>query len=361
MRPMRTNRLRYFLTASLLSLLLVAAAWADVKYESTTKVKLGGKLGAVVGAMGKLGLAPMKSTETVYVKGDKMRTDESRKSTIVDLEGERIITLNRKKKTYTVLTFEEMRKRFEEMMASAEEGQEAAEEAGAEPAGEQAEEQPTTELKFDLSVDRTGEKKKINGYRAERVIMTLTAEATNVAPEESEEQGVEGSLVTVSEVWVSKDVKGYDEAEAFRKRMAEAIGEAMLGARAMASLKNAFQQDPRLKEALEKAQDEFGKMEGVPILTTTYMVSVPAGLEFNRDLVFQKKKKKKRGFGGLARLAKKAVESKAGVEGGDEEKAAAPPKQSTILTVTTALKKISTKSLSDGLFAIPQDYREVQR
>jgi voltage-gated potassium channel Kch len=346
------------LTASLLSLILAGTTWADVKYESKTELKFPGKLGTFMGAMEKLGGAQTKYTEIVYVKGDKMRTDEDDESTIIDLEGKRIISLDHKKKTYTILSLEEMRQRMKQMMEEMAEAQEEGqEEAAMEPAEEEA---PTTEVNFDLSVDRTGEKKKINGYRAERVILTVTAEATNVAPEESEEQGVEGTLVTVTELWLSKEVKGYDEAEAFQKRMAEVMGEAMFGGSTIDSWQSALQSDPRMKAALEKAGDEMTKLEGVPVLSTTYMVIVPAGLEFQQSLVFEKKKKKKRGFGGLAGFAKKAMKSKLGAEEGEgEEKEAEPLKQSTILTITTALQKISTKKLSDSLFEIPSEYREI--
>lgn len=345
--------LRHLLTVALFAGILCTSGRADVKYEQKTKVKFAGKLGSVMSVMGKLGGAPTELTETVYVQGDRMRTDRDDEMTIIDLVGRRFVTRNEKDGPCTYLTFDEMRERFRKTMAQVEAGKPQIDE---EPAAE-PDKESTTEVKFDISFDRTGEKKKINGIKAERFILTLTAEATNVAEEDAEEQGVDGTLVTVIEMWLSKDVKGYGEVEAFQKRMAEVMGEAMFTG-GFEGLQSAFASDPRMKTAMEKAQEEMAGMEGVPVRSTTYMVLVPAGVEFQRDLVFgSKKKKKKSRFGGLGGLAKKAMESKLGVEG-DETDRPEEPKQQTILTVTNDLQNISTKKLSQKLFDVEENCPE---
>jgi hypothetical protein len=360
---MQLGRQKWLMSGLSISVLimLTGSAAADVKYESKTKVKFEGALGSMMNVLGKLGGAPDEVMETVYVKADKMRTDSEDESTILDLDRNRYITLNHKDKTYMVVTFREMQERFQKMMEEAKEGKEAKEAPEKAEPSEKAE-PATTDVKFDLSVDRTGETKKIDGHKADRVIMTLKAEATNVAPQESEQQGLEGTLVTVTDMWMSKDVKGFDEVQEFQKKMGESMGETVLAGGDMSGLMSAFQKDPRMAAAMEKAKEESSKMEGISLLSTTYMVLVPKGVDYQQELVFgsEKDEKKGGGFGGFGKLMKKAMESKLGAESEDEEKTPQEPKQTTVLTVTTALENISTDTQPASLFEIPSDYKEIQ-
>jgi hypothetical protein len=63
---------------------------------------------------------PIVTTE--YLKGHKMRRDSSDgHSTIIDLDRRQIIEIDNKKRTYSVMTFDQMRQRLEEAKAKAQE------------------------------------------------------------------------------------------------------------------------------------------------------------------------------------------------------------------------------------------------
>jgi len=83
-------------------LALAAAAGADVSFEQ--EAKFGGL--AKIMTMGK----PMKTV--TYISADKMRTDSGRVVQILDLAAEKIYDLDTKERTYTVMTFEEMRQKM---------------------------------------------------------------------------------------------------------------------------------------------------------------------------------------------------------------------------------------------------------
>ena len=96
--------------SGLLSLILAVPALADVTYKEETKMS------------GMMKMFGGGGHETVtHISGDKMRTESDDDVQIIDLETERIYHLNKKKKTFTVMTFEEMKEKMEEGMASAQE------------------------------------------------------------------------------------------------------------------------------------------------------------------------------------------------------------------------------------------------
>ena len=82
---------------------------ADFKYTQSSKVTGGAMAGMMklAGAFSKQAREPIVTTE--YLKGHKMRRDSSDgHSTIIDLDGRQIIEIDNKKRTYSVMTFDEM-------------------------------------------------------------------------------------------------------------------------------------------------------------------------------------------------------------------------------------------------------------
>jgi hypothetical protein len=65
----------------------------DVTLSRTTKIEIAGGLGKVVNFFAK---GAMESAETIYVRGNQMRTDMDDQATIVDLDGRQFINLNKK-------------------------------------------------------------------------------------------------------------------------------------------------------------------------------------------------------------------------------------------------------------------------
>ena len=113
--------------ASLLLFSLSTPCFADFQYTETTKITGG----AAVGAMKFAGVfskdarqATQGSNSTISIKSNKMRREDSLgQIEIIDLDGRRITQIDTKKKTYSTITFDEMKARMEEARKKAAEQQ----------------------------------------------------------------------------------------------------------------------------------------------------------------------------------------------------------------------------------------------
>src|SRR5882757_10058328 len=113
--------------ASMLLFSLSTPCFADFQYTESTKITGG----AAVGAMKFAGVfskdarqATQGTTATISFKGNKMRREDSLGQVeIIDLDGRRITQIDSKKKTYSTMTFDEMRARMEEARKKAAEQQ----------------------------------------------------------------------------------------------------------------------------------------------------------------------------------------------------------------------------------------------
>ena len=97
----------------LLSLTLALPAMADVTWEEEMKMS---------GMMKMFGGGSQKTI--TQISGGKMRVESEHQIQIIDLEVEQIIKLDTKKKTYSVMTFEEMRAQMKAAMGKAQQSTE---------------------------------------------------------------------------------------------------------------------------------------------------------------------------------------------------------------------------------------------
>src|SRR5258708_30839194 len=116
---MKRTRLTIALSAALLTLSPLALR-ADVRSDEKSHVEFAGMLGRMVNIFG--GKAAREGvTSTVAVKGDRKATTNDATGQIIDLAEEKIYDLDLKKKSYTVTTFAELRRRMEEARKKADE------------------------------------------------------------------------------------------------------------------------------------------------------------------------------------------------------------------------------------------------
>jgi len=332
------------LSLALLFTFTMLQAGPDVKYQSETTVKFGGALGGIVKFFG--GSKPQ--TSTMYLKGNRLRTDTADRSEIIDLDRGAFITLDHKKKEYTVLTFEEMRRQMEEAVRKAQEEAKKEQPKGA---------PPSAHVKFNVSVKETGRTQVIEGHDAREVALTMTIEGEDTT-------GAKGGLVTRSNIWVAKTVKGYTEAQDFYRRFAEKLGGEWLGS-AASMMQAAFQTNPHMSEAMKELQKEARKLEGTPLLTETVMdiVSTPppgAGTTEAQKPAEEEEQKgmEKPSIGGIfGKLAKKKAEER---QKAQEEKKAQQGgvSRSNLMTTTTKLTGFSMDALSADLFQVPASYKQ---
>ena len=104
--------IRIILSVLLLAPLSVPAR-ADFKYTETSKITGGAMKGAMkfAGVFSKQASQAMQPIVTThYLKGKRLRTDNpDGKIQIIDVEGRRIINIDTQKRTYSEITFEQMK------------------------------------------------------------------------------------------------------------------------------------------------------------------------------------------------------------------------------------------------------------
>src|SRR5512137_2000314 len=160
------NPMRRSLIAGLTLCLVLALAvglGADMASKQKTQVKFEGMfgkmMGMVVGKAAKEGLI-----STVAISGDRMMTVNDQSGELVDLAAEKVYRVDFKGKSYTVKTFAEIRKEWEEAQA---EMKKRAAETKEQP------EQGDVQYEMDFSVEKTGQRKTVNGYDCQQAIMTI--------------------------------------------------------------------------------------------------------------------------------------------------------------------------------------------
>ena len=184
------------------ALLIPVCLRADLRYEETTEMKGGimESLGKFAGMFGAKGLT--KSTTSTSLKGDRMRKDqldgtELISGDIIQLDREQIVKLDHKKKTYTVVTFAEMRAQMEKAIAAAK----SAPPPQKQPAPD-AEKKPDVKVEPKINVKDTGETKVINGFNTRRVLLTVEMEG------EDQKTKDKGAMGADTELWITKERLG---------------------------------------------------------------------------------------------------------------------------------------------------------
>lgn len=329
------------------SLLLAGTVDAQhLRYKTKSKMKIEG-LGFLSGLLGG------GQEEEVSVYGDYKRVDGDDMSTITDVEARRIIYLNHDKDEYSVVTFEEMAEMVDEMTAW---GQEKVDEKGAEM--EPDEETPEYNAEFDLKVHDTGKTEKIDGYESKQRIMIIE---TMFEPkdEAAADSLPSGSFYVVTDMWQADDIPEMEVEAEFNRKMGEALGREMMETDMASIMSQLLESDPRVGEAMEKAKEEVGNVEGMTLQSTMYFVTVPKGMELDWELAIGEKEEEKKSGGGIGGFLNQAAKA-AGVDAGDDDEGEAEPKQSTLFSMETTIDDISDKERDLDYYQIPDDYDQVE-
>jgi len=350
---------------SLVLFMWLAAAPAqaqDVSYTSVTRAEFGGALGTMMRLVPN---AQDPTQQTTHIKGALMRTDDENSSTIMDMAEGRITTLDHEAKTFWSFTFGDLAAQMQGTQAEMEAAR--AEEPADEPA-------PEVEFETKLTVDRTGRTRRMDGYTAEQVLMTIEI-IPKVAPEEGAEKEAAGTMVLFSDIWMSQDFPGYEAYRNASEGLAEEAASSAEMQKAGSALEQAFASDPRMKEAFEKSAEEMKGMEGLAVKTTSSFYMVPPGVAFDREAALASADQplaQGPDIGGAAAAgAKEAARSAvSNLTGGllgrrrqqeqPEEEAAPAATQAAITRITNTIGDVKTGNLPDDLFQVPPGYTEVK-
>ncbi len=313
--------------------------------------------------------------ETTYIDSRHMRTDNGSHSTIIDLDGSRILSIDRDKKVYSSMTFQQFadvlrqaEARGKAQMAQAQQQQHQQQYTAA-----QGKPHDDIEWDYQISGESTGEHQKISGYDAQRQFVTITMTARDKTQPDS------GSLVILMDLWTSSDApidaarRAFTTAYAARARTTFEQPARDMGAMLAVN--------PRLAAAMKEAGKQLEKVHGTKLRTTTYIVGVPDNVKFDRALVLSGGGGSSSGGGpSLGQAAQGAAVNGAASSAGhghglfgkikaaaaaaaqaktsssqQNQAASKPNQQATLLWFTSELQDIQT-GVPPGTFAVPAGY-----
>jgi hypothetical protein len=310
---------------------------AGVKTDEHTRVQLGGALGGILKLFGGKAAKEGIVTKTAVV-GDRRLVIGEDAGQIVDLAEERIYDLDFKKRTYSVTTFADLKKKFDEMRAKAE--QDAAK-AKAEADKKQPSQEPAPgEKEFDVEFQSspTAERKTIAGHEARLVILRVTVHEKGRSLQQA------GGLLFRNDLWMAPKLTELDELNAWNKRyalkMAEVYGVAA-GTDAVEQMAKLQTMYPGAQKAIEqlRAETEKVNLAGTPVATTLTVTAIRS----QEQLAAAEKDSMNANTGITGFLAKQAFKKGAGDP--------TEPRQM-LLTSARELLRV-TKDASDADVALP--------
>jgi hypothetical protein len=322
---------------------------ADVRSDQKAHVQFAGMLGRMFNLFG--GKAAREGTTTsIALKGDRKATTTDTTEQIIDLGEEKIYDIDLKKKSYSVTTFAELRRKMEEARKKAEE--DARKEAGKEKEKEkpQAADPNAKQVEIDFDIKNTGAKKTINGFDTHQAVMTVTVREKGKTLEEG------GGMVVTSDMWLAPKNPAMKEIVDFDLRYAKLLYGTVIAGVPAEQAAAAMAMYPMMKQALGKVSAEGGKIEGSPVLTSTTMEAVKSEAEIADEAKSSSSDSKSSTpatpGGLLGGFAKKMAAKKMGGGGDDANKPRA-----TFMTMTSEVLKIST-DVSAADVAVPAGFKE---
>lgn len=265
----------------LLSLILAlpASLYAgDYTYQQTTQLT-GGSLLHMMKTVGVFSSQARHMGDpivsTIYLKDNRLANVSADTIQIIDLDKEAITQIDVQKKTYTVMTFAQMKQAMENARSQMQ--QQAAQQPAqtAQPAA--SPEAQNVKMSFDVKVRNTGAQKEISGLQSNESILTLMLNATDTQTQQS------GSMAITNDMWMVPAIPGYDQIRDFYQRFGAKMADSTLGLGF--DFSGMLSQNPAAGQALTDMAGELQKLSGVPIMqvmrmgTTTNGQPLPAASE----------------------------------------------------------------------------------
>jgi hypothetical protein len=329
---------------------LSTSCFADFQYTETSKITGGSMAGAMkfVGVFSKdARQATQGSTSTISFKGNKMRREDSLGQVeIIDLDGRRIVHIDTKKKTYSTMTFDEMRAQMEEARKKA-----------AEQQAKHNKDQGNVKIVPKVQVTAGAGSKKLLDYTAKEMKVRVDME---IQSDDPKAKGQTANMWVNSDSWIAP-VKGYDEVKRFYMRMAKELDwvpGAVLGA------------NPQLSPAMVEYRKSAATLNGMPLLSlvSVGMAGQP-GQTGTPQQASQSDQKQSggnpitQGIGGIFGRKKKKDDA-AQQDNASSNSGPSNPSPSgaagSMMDTTIEVTSVSTSAVDASLFQIPEGYKQVQ-
>jgi len=310
--------------------LTASAAHADATIEQKTQIHLGGAL-AVGNVFG--GKATHEGiVNTTSIRGDRKSTRAGDSGEIVDLGEEKIYIVDYGRKTYTVKTFDQLRKEFEDAQKRSEQR------ATKENKGE------APEYEVDFDIKSTGVKETINGWNTHEEVVTITVHEKGKKIQQS------GGFIMTSDLAMGPKIAAMNELASFERRFVQKVyGKGF--ATDMRSMMAAAAMTPAFAKAMKAFGEHSSSFNGSAIRTKMRFETV-AGTEqkaSGNDEREQPTSVSGAIFGGLANRMKKRNEEKEGTT--------SEPGHSEMMTSTTEILRATESAPADAV-AIPAGFRQ---
>lgn len=328
---------RFLGMSTIIALLLATSIPAFADFQYTEKSKITG--GAMAGSMKMVGVfskearqASQGTTSTISLKGNKMRREgEAGTAEIIDLDGRRMIHIDLKQKTYSIMTFEQLRAQMEEARRKM-----------AEQQAKHGQQNPQVKITPKIQVTPGAGTRQILNYTAKEMKTRVEMEMQSQDPKNP------GSANT----WVSADswiapVKGYDELKRFYSRMAQELDwlpGTVLGA------------NPQMSVASVELQKSTAKLTGLPLLQYTSMgMGAPQPANTSPSTQDQPKSSGNpisKGLGGIF--------GRKGKDDSSQQQSSSANAGGSLMDVTTEVTAVSNSALDASLFEIPAGFKQVE-
>jgi hypothetical protein len=255
---------------------------ADASFQSTYQITGGTLVDALKGqafigkAVGKM-FAPTNTLTMVHGNQKAVVTKDSME--ITDLDQETITHVDMTNKTYSVITFAQMRQAFANMPKQMDQAQTQMKQAQAQMKQQQGQ-MPANNLQtsFEVTAKNTGVSKVVNGVTAQEQIITMSMKVTdpNAAATNSTNSV---TYVVTTDAWIAPDPPAVKEIQDFDLRAAKKMMEGVdmsafitsMKASSNAGMAGMFSSQPGAADAMAQMGKEMAKLKGTHVMEVTSM------------------------------------------------------------------------------------------
>jgi hypothetical protein len=351
------------------TLSMPSAVFADYTYQETTQIT-GGSIVSMIKMAGMLSSQARKAGDpvvsTIYLKGNRLANVSADSMEIIDLDKQTVTHVDLVKKTYTVITFQQMK----DMVAKARQQMQQQPAAAAQPTSAPPADN-NVQMSFDVKVRETGANKQVSGLDAKEAIMTMTMNATDKTTQQT------GAMAVTNDLWLVPEIPGYSQVGEFYKRMGKEMGSMTAGVGL--DLSKLLAQNPGATQALSDMGKEMQKIKGVPVLqvmrmgTTLNGQPLPAASE--APLPPDNTPAMPSGSDIAKQAAASAITSRLGALGGfggfGHKKQATPPPPApppagetpttaVLMESQTAISTFSSASVDPSRLDVPAGFKQIQ-
>ena len=234
---------------------------ADATVEQKTQFHLSGPLGGMINVFSRSAREGVVSNTVINGNRKLTRTGDS--GEIVDLDQEKIYALDFDRKTYTVKTFADLRREWEEQKERA---RKSAKEHKSDKSEKPAK-QEGPEYEVEFAIKSTGQKQPINGWNTHEELVTISLHEKGKSLEKA------GGFVFTSDLWMGPKVSALRELSDFDRRFASKVYGSAFNTD-MRQMAPAVAITPAFGKAMKVFAEHRASFEGTPIRTGMSFVTV---------------------------------------------------------------------------------------